>query len=442
MDVVSYLGVVKLKLGFGILLEVGVVLIMFKSIFRSGFFRVNAVLLSLGATLIVTRILSVEEAGLYFLGFTISTVLSIVFRFGLDNLIIRTVAAEKGEGVNSLIVGLVWVCAASLVVLPLLYFFSNIISVHVFRSPSLESVLELSILSVFPVVIYSLVGFFYVGSGKLGYATMFQGAASNALFIGVVLLLLEYIDSAEDVMCLYVLSSYATCLLSITLFIVSVKLEEIDVHLKLYAIFDLDLLNSARHLWVAACLALMVQWGGVLIAGAFLSTEDYAGLSVAIRISSMITILLTVFNMVLAPRYASLWSEGDLASIESVARRSKIIIVFLVSPIVFASLFLSDMIMGFFGSEYEEYSSLLIVLVIGQVVNVSTGSVGYLLNMTGNENYYSRALLLTAPTSVSIMILLSYTYSAVGAAVAVAFGVALQNLICFYYVRMRLGFFP
>lgn len=54
-------------------------------------------------------------------------------------------------------------------------------------------------------------------------------------------------------------------------------------------------------------------------------------------------------------------------------------------PVLAFMVFFPEFLMGLFGEEYKVAAPLLQILAIGQFINVITGSVGYLLNMTGHE---------------------------------------------------------
>ena len=78
------------------------------------------------------------------------------------------------------------------------------------------------------------------------------------------------------------------------------------------------------------------------------------------------------------------------------------------------------------------------LLLLGQAVNVLTGSVGFLLAMTGRERQLRNAVLISGPCSILLAILLIPIYGIEGAAVSTAIGLALQNILCFRFVYKSL----
>ena len=96
--------------------------------------------------------------------------------------------------------------------------------------------------------------------------------------------------------------------------------------------------------------------------------------------------------------------------------------------------------MGLFGQEYTQAAHLLQLLIIGQFVNVITGSVGFLLNMTGHEKDMRNVVFFSGPLALGLGLFLTPIYGTTGAAVATAFALASQNLLAVFMVKKRLGF--
>ena len=84
--------------------------------------------------------------------------------------------------------------------------------------------------------------------------------------------------------------------------------------------------------------------------------------------------------------------------------------------------------MGLFGTEYSRSALLLVILALGQLVNVMTGSLGYLLSMSGHERDMRTIVLLSGPFAMLAALVLIPLYGVTGVAVATALAVAAQNL--------------
>ncbi len=185
-------------------------------------------------------------------------------------------------------------------------------------------------------------------------------------------------------------------------------------------------------------MSLAVQWSGILIAGAMLSAEEVAQLTAAQRTAMLTSFVLMVVNMVVAPRYARLWKEGNIDRIRYLAKWSTRGMIIMVLPVVAVMVTWPEKVMGLFGEGFEEAAVLLMILAAGQFVNVATGSVGYLLNMSGHERDFNRVTFLSGPTTIGLSVIFCYYFGLIGVAMATALGVALQNLLGLFIVRVKL----
>jgi O-antigen/teichoic acid export membrane protein len=98
--------------------------------------------------------------------------------------------------------------------------------------------------------------------------------------------------------------------------------------------------------------------------------------------------------------------------------------------------------MQLFGKEFTAAAPLLVALSLGQLVNVATGSVGFLLLMSGHEKTMKYITIVSGVISITLLVTLSQWYGVLGAAWAMAIGLAIQNLAALYFVKRHLGFFP
>ena len=73
----------------------------------------------------------------------------------------------------------------------------------------------------------------------------------------------------------------------------------------------------------------------------------------------------------------------------------------------------------------------LVILAAGQLINAATGSVGFLLSMTGNERVLFSNVGLAAVLGLLFMIGMASDYGATGVALGVAVAVALESFRCF-----------
>lgn len=225
-----------------------------------------------------------------------------------------------------------------------------------------------------------------------------------------------------------------------------------------WLIFQRTLNVSIRHArpayelgrWWKTAVPLMLFGGSfmvlnqtdTLMIGLFLSAEDVGLYGAALKTASWVLFILGAVNAIAAPLIASLYAQGDHRELQrlvtTVARWMFMpALAIAVGLVVFA-----EPILQLFGPEFVAAKGVLIILTLGELVNVGAGSVGYLMNMTGHQNQ----ALVVISTSAVVNVVLNWVgiplFGITGAAMATAFSMALWNIWLYCLVVKHLGVRP
>ena len=87
--------------------------------------------------------------------------------------------------------------------------------------------------------------------------------------------------------------------------------------------------------------------------------------------------------------------------------------------------------MSLFGNDFIQGSFLLSLIVIGQLINVSMGSVGLMLQMTGLEKPMRDISIVSSLVSF-IILCVNKQWGLVGLGIVYIFNILLQNIACTY----------
>lgn len=409
----------------------------------AGVFKSLAAVAAFMVTAIVTRNMDSTNAGFFLLGFTILAISSILLRLGLDNIVLRELVLDPflNEPSVKLSRAIAWVLMSTGLYLVVVVSYAFEIAEYVFEKPGFHEVLFWFSISVPAVSLSFLISLAFQSQNRVVMTILFQGLGVSLFFVIICLIVLmsgkDFKMDASFASRSYCIASYFVLILSLCLWY-----RQEEAKFQRVAIIDKEMWSSCVHLWLASAMGISVKWSGVLIAGAMVSAADFAGLSAVQRTANLVGFILIVVNMVVAPRYAVLWKENKVKEIEKLAKWSSRIMVVLASLIVFNMMFFSESIMLLFGEGYQEFSHLLVIIVVGQFVNVATGSVGYLLNMSGHEKDYNKVSMLFGPITIILALVLTYNFGVLGAAYAISIGIALQNIGALWMVKKRLGFIP
>jgi len=95
-----------------------------------------------------------------------------------------------------------------------------------------------------------------------------------------------------------------------------------------------------------------------------------------------------------------------------------------------------------FGNDFYEGRVPLMILGIGQFVNAFTGSVGFLLSMTGHERTLVGCSIVGLLVNLFLGILLVPSMNAIGAAIATAVSLIISNTLLSILVFKKLKILP
>nr|WP_267902908.1 oligosaccharide flippase family protein [Halomarina oriensis] len=167
----------------------------------------------------------------------------------------------------------------------------------------------------------------------------------------------------------------------------------------------------------------------VLLVGALLSATAAGIYNVALFLTGFVSLSLLAFNQLFPPVAAKLYATDrreELDALYSVATRW--IFTGGVAVAVVEFVFRSELL-ALFGTAYTDGRVVLSVFVVGQVVNCSVGSAGWLLQMTDHQYLNAANNWLLAVLNVGVSYLLVLEVGLVGAAVGTAGSLALVNLL-------------
>jgi O-antigen/teichoic acid export membrane protein len=408
----------------------------------AGLVKGAAAVVGFGLTAVVARVLGADESGLFLLGISLLAALSMFFRLGLDGVVLRAMGAEPLSIVaqTKLNTGLIWIMLASLPFALVIFLFSDVVSTIVFNKPEFSVVLGYCMLALPAMALFMLLASAFQGLHRVVAVVVFQNLGVSLLFL-VILLFLVFVSpsviTAESVAAIYAASAF--CILSIGLWL---WFRQPKAQFIFPSIKNPKIWAASSNMWVASIMILAVSHSGVLMAGAFVQSDELAYLIAAQRTAGLVGFVLVVVNMVVAPRYSSLWHEGDVSALRRLAKLSTRAMLALAVPVVIVMAVYSKLIMGIFGEGFEQGAQLLMIIAVGHLVNVATGSVGFLLNMTGYERDMRNVTMFSGPLTIICAFWFTATWGVVGAAYATALGLSLQNLGALWMVRRRLGFWP
>jgi len=395
--------------------------------------------LSFGYNVLLARLLGAKGAGVYYLALTVTTIASVLGRMGLDNTLLRFTAANAAQGDWDKVSGIYRIgvriaVAASILATLIILISASWISQRIFSEEALSDPLRLMAFGILPMSLLTLHAELLKGLKRIRDATLVQGLGLPMLGIPLLALLgvsLGVFGAAAA----YVISAFAVLLLGIILW----RLATPQIR-KLRGSFDTRLLisTSLPLFWVAS-MNLVMNWTDIIMLGIWTDGKKVGIYGVAVRTAMLTSFILNAVNSIVAPKFAGLYAQKNYKSLSTLARKSTQLMICLAAPVLLLFVIAPSWILGLFGPDFITGASALTILAIGQFVNVATGSVGYLLMMTGYEKLMRNVIIVSAALNILLNALLIPKYGISGAAIATAISLAMMNLISARLVYWKLS---
>jgi O-antigen/teichoic acid export membrane protein len=164
------------------------------------------------------------------------------------------------------------------------------------------------------------------------------------------------------------------------------------------------------------------------IVAANLPADEVAVYGAAWRLVNLIALPITLMNMTVNPVIAGLNASNEKQKLQLALRGTATLAAIPAFVVVLGFIFFgSDILSLVFGSIYSDGSGVLVILSLGMLAHVWTGSCGQVLALTGHQRALMVVTVVTGLFSVFLAIVSVRYLGLVGVALAVAVGRVLQN---------------
>ena len=179
----------------------------------------------------------------------------------------------------------------------------------------------------------------------------------------------------------------------------------------------------------------------ILMLGAIIDQESVGIYNAALKLSMLAYVGLMAINSIAAPKFAELNESGNLEALKSLVQKSTKTIFWITLPVVLIFAFLPSQILSVFGEEFQIATYSLIILSVGKMFSAICGSVGTLLQMSGNQKYFQNVLIAAAILNVALNYFLIPEFQLLGAALASLISNVFWNVLMVIYIKKKFGFY-
>jgi len=393
------------------------------------------------SSILLARILGVEQFGIYILAFTTSILLSVPVSLGLPTLITRYISKYEVTKDNAAIKGLlirsnqIVVATTALILLvaglSYLLWWKNL-------DPMLVKTIWMSFLLLPLIALGSLRaaalrGLRYIILGQLPDTLL----RNFLLCLGIgIYYLLGFELSPVIAMGIHAIAA-ATAYIVGYIFLRKKLLSRLRVIVPKY--HNKEWMKQAIPFSLNSGVQVIKSRLLTYILAIFGSLESVAIFDVALRAAALVAFTLDALNTAIAPYISKAFENDDLIKLQRIVKKTSQIIFLFAIPVVLVFIFGGKPLLVFlFGSQYIASYIPLVLLCIGQLVNAATGSVGLVLNMTGRQAYYTKVTIFVTVINLILSIPLVILYDVIGAASIHAGLLIVQNIILVWFVKREM----
>jgi O-antigen/teichoic acid export membrane protein len=409
----------------------------------AGVLKALGAILAFGLSVVLGRVLGAEVAGIYFLALTTAIVAATIGRAGLDSAVIRFVAADASADnwaavravyQKTLAIGLI----CSSLVAAVLYVSADVLSNRAFSDPTVAAPLRIMAVAIVPLSLSVLVSRALLGLSRVRDSVLVLTILPTGIALAGTWALAPTCG-VNGAALAYVIAVLVALAYGWIMWRRAFESRSITLLDQRTMSPTGKLLRTGAPLLIGALLHLMIQMSGTLMLGVWADNTDVSRYAVAWRTATLISFVLLAVNTIAQPKFAELYAQRDLGSLAATAQKATVLMTTFAAPVFLVLLAAPGYVMSIFGSDFAAGATSLQILSVGQFINVVAGSVGVLLVMSGHERDFRNIQIVATFVVLALNIMLIPKYGDVGAALAAASALIVQNALFAYFVWIRLG---
>ena len=391
----------------------------------SGIMQSISVVLTIGGSFVIAKLLGADGFGIYSYIFSWVMVLSVICIYGTDDLAIR----ETGKFIESNRKELHWnflrwtlrktgtiVIAMSILLYLGLILFKNLIP-YQYYFPALLALPSLLFISM-----HKLSESFLLGQKEIVHGQWPEKIIKPGIFL--LMILVMFIAGASlnvSKVVLFNSTSFFVAMICSVFLLLKSKIRDVESSPSAKSSWS----RSATYFLMLNIVSVINSRADILMIGFFRPSEDIGAYALAARLCDFIPFALVVINPVTAPYYASYFKSANKKAAQLLFNRSARITFIIASAIFLCLYFSGKYILSYFGAAFILAYTPMLILGGGQLFNAFAGSVGNILKMAGFEKSAFISQGIAVGCNIVLNLLLIPKYGMNGAAIATAFALFL-----------------
>lgn len=305
--------------------------------------------------------------------------------------------------------------------------------INQFLTPKLElgTIITIFSLSILPMVISRIYGSAFIGKGKIVESTLVNNTAT-VLFLASILSLLYFLGyaiSLLNVIIAYSLSRVFVCL-AITI------LWQKTFNINLNPVFDFKPLKRiVKEMFAVTIINELFLSVNTILLGIYSFTVESGYFSIALKIALLSNIFLQILNSTISPKIALLFKEKKIKELNTLLQDSTLLLTIIGLIITFTLAVFGNDLLLIWGENFKNAYLALLMLSVGQLINIITGPVGTTMAMIGEEKTQRQLSLIYASFNVLLALVLIPIFGIDGAAFSYMVSISILNIHRLIYLK-------
>ena len=205
----------------------------------------------------------------------------------------------------------------------------------------------------------------------------------------------------------------------------------------------------AREFWafsaprgVAAAFQITIIWLDLLLLSHFRVASEVGIYGAASRAVTIGTFALQAIRLAIAPQISRLLARDDRVGAQAVYQTATWWLIAVSWPLFLTLAIFGPVLLGVFGSGFDQGATALAILSLAMLVNLGTGNVTVVLLMGGKSSWNLLNTAVALSLNIGLNLALIPRFGMEGAAIAWAVSIVVDNLMALTEVRLFLGMRP
>ncbi len=200
-----------------------------------------------------------------------------------------------------------------------------------------------------------------------------------------------------------------------------------------------SILNISLPMLMTASMNIVISQTGIIILGMHRPATEVGYYAVAVRLASLTSVMLAAINTMSAPTFSQLYHSNKIPELLRIARKCSKLVFCVSAPILIFLLIFGRPILSIFKPDFVSAYYTMVILVLGQFVNATSGATGLFMNMTGNQKKMRNYISIAAILNVALNLMFTPRWGATGTAIASLASTTLWNVSGLVFIKLRFG---